>query len=203
MNWTDIIQNLGLFTIATGFISWLLKRLGEYFMDKRFKSFEAELQIKSEEYRLELDKRLETYKSDLSLQQLKKERLHNKRSEILEELYKRIVTLDFAMKELTAVFKQIKSDYDKEEQERINKSGNAYNEFLIYFKTHKLYFTEQTNKILDDLTAKYFDTLWDHTYEKRMRVSDPQVAKDAYKRMQEEIPKVLADIELDFKKYLE
>jgi len=202
MDWKEIIQNLGLFTIATGFISWLLKKLGEYFLDKRFKSFEMELQLKSDNYKLELDKGLETYKADLTLQHVKKERLHNKRSEILEELYKRIVDLDFAMRELTAVFKQVKSDYDAEERERIDKAGNAYNEFLKYSRVHKLYFNEETTKKLDNLTAKYFDTLWDYS-DKQLKLADRETMKNVYKNINEEIPKILADIDADFKKYLE
>lgn len=202
MSWNEIIQNLGLFTIASAFISWVIKKMGEHFLDRRFKSYEKELQIKSEEYKLELDKKLEQYKTELSFAQLKRERLHNKRSEILEQLYVRIVSLDFAMKELTAIFKQVESDFDKEEQERINKAGNAYNDFLKYYRIHKLYFSDSTTKILDDLTSKFFDSLWNYTVTKRTNITDPQMIKEAYKKMNEDIPKVLKDIEFDFKGYL-
>ena len=68
---------------------------------------------------MELDKKLETYKSELTLEQLKKERLDSRRSEILEELYKRIVDLDFAMQELTAVFKQVKLDIIKKSKNEL------------------------------------------------------------------------------------
>lgn len=201
INWTEIIKELGIVGLVTSAIAWLFKTLSEYFISKRFKSFEKELDLKAEMYKAELDKDLESYKKDLNLDLTKRERLHQRRLDILGELYKLIVDLDFAMAELTAVFKRVVADFDAEEKVRIEKAGNAYNEFLKYYKGNKIYFRPETCKILDSLVAGYFDTLWDYTYKTRMGVPDVQLTKKAYEKMQTEIPKVKEQIEGDFRKY--
>ena len=201
INWTEIIKELGVVGIVTSAIAWLFKTLSEYFISKRFTSFEKELDVKAEMYKAELDKDLESYKKDLNLDLTKRERLHQRRLDILGDLYKKIVDLDFAMVELTAIFKRVVSDFDKEETDRIEKAGNAYNEFLKYYKGHKIYFRPETCKFLDSLVAGYFDSLWDYTYKTRTGIPDAKLTKQAYDKLQIEIPKVKEQIEGDFRKY--
>jgi hypothetical protein len=52
------------------------------------------------------NKRLEEFKSTLSLLQSKQTSLHNKRLEIIEKLYNKLVELNNAMEKLTTPFKQ-------------------------------------------------------------------------------------------------
>ncbi|MFN5170719.1 MAG: hypothetical protein ACK5DD_13940 [Cyclobacteriaceae bacterium] len=99
-------------------------------MSKRFKSFEKELDLKADIYKTELDKDLELYKKDLNLDLTKREKLHERRLDILGELYTKLVDLDFAMMELVQIFKTVVDDFDDEERERIDKAGAAYNEFF-------------------------------------------------------------------------
>jgi hypothetical protein len=159
------------------------------------------LEAKADNYRLTLDKDLEQYKKNLNLDLTKKERLHLKRSEILSDLYKKIVDLDFAMADLTRVFKTVKEDYEKEEAERIETVRLSYNDFLKYYQGHKFYFREETCKILDELVNNYFSVFWDYTYKKRTSVFDPEMAKRPYDKMQTDIPIVKKQIESDFRKY--
>jgi hypothetical protein len=201
INWAEIIKELGIVGLITSAIGWLVKTLSEHVMNKSFKSFEKELAVKADIYKAELDKDLETFKKDLNFDLTKRERLHQRRLDILGELYKKIVDLDFAMLELTAIFKRVAKDFDEEEKKRIEKAGNAYNEFLQYYKVNKIYFRYETCKILDNLVAGYFDALWDYTFEKRMGTPDPELAKKAYEKMQTEVPKVKEQIESDFRKY--
>lgn len=201
INWTEILKELGVVGLITSAIAWLFKTLSEHFMNKRFTSFEKELDLKADLYKAGLDKDLELYKKELNLDLTKRERLHEKRIEILGELYKRIVDLDFAMMELSTVLSSSVNDSDSEELVRIAKAANAYNEFLTYYKGNRIYFRQETCKMLDELVAEYFDTLWGFTNKTRAGIPDPQLTKNVYEKMKSEIPKVLEQIEVDFRKY--
>jgi hypothetical protein len=201
INWDSILKEIGVVGLIVGAITWLFKSLGETFLNRRFKYFEKELEAKSDSYRLGLDKDLEQYKKNLNLDLVKKERLHLKRSETLGELYKRLVDLDFSMADLTRVFQQVKENYEKEEADRIERVRTSYNDFLKYYQGHKIYFREETCKILDELVTNYFDVFWDYTYKTRTGVFDPQVAKKPYDKMQIDIPIVKKQIETDLRKF--
>lgn len=202
MNWENILQNLGIFGLFAGLLTWLIKSAIQNYINRSFKSYEKELEIKSEDYRLKLDKNLEEYKRDLQLYRQKQERLHVRRSQVLEEIYKRIVILDFAMQEMTNLFKQVMKDYEEEEKKRIEKAGNAYNNFLQYYKEHKIFFTNHTCEILDNLVKKFFDSLWDYSYYKGSTDLDLEKKKEAYQNIKSEIPKVKEEIEKEFRTYI-
>jgi hypothetical protein len=59
MNWGEIVKELGLVSIVSGLIVWLIKQLGQSFIDKKFKAYELELKYKSDDYTHQLDKSLE------------------------------------------------------------------------------------------------------------------------------------------------
>ena len=52
MNWTNIISEIGIVGIISGLIVWLIKQLGQSYIDKNVKSYELELKNKSELLRL-------------------------------------------------------------------------------------------------------------------------------------------------------
>ncbi|HND86135.1 MAG TPA: hypothetical protein PLU50_10020, partial [Pseudobdellovibrionaceae bacterium] len=116
-------------------------------------------------------------------------------------LYEKIVDLDFAMADLTRVFKEVKEDYKKEEAQRIETVRLSYNNFLKYYQGHKIYFQVATCKILDELVNNYFSVFWDYTYSARSGHFDPEIAKRPYDKMQTDIPIIKSQIEADFRKF--
>jgi len=195
MSWLEILQNTSLFAIAVTGISWTARRLGEFYLQRRFAVFQTSI-----------DKSLEEHKSQLNLLLLKDSKLHEKRLEVLDSLYKKIVVLDRNMQAMTSELKAILGDAEKEERQRIDQAGNSYNDFLFFYTENKIYFSEKIVQLLDELRNKNLDSFNDYTFGLRFGISDRKYTADFAKRasdtVRKHIPPILAQIEVEFRKLL-
>jgi hypothetical protein len=158
--------------------------------------------IKSSEFKTGLEKELEIYKSELSIAHHKQEKLHEKRLDVLTELFKRLVVLNRNMKEMTAMMKPVIEDFDKEENERINKTGISYNDFVIFYSDHEIFFNEKTCELIDNLVKVYFESLWEYSYERNFKLRNPHDLKTVYENISVEIPKILKELKADFRRII-
>lgn len=206
INWTDILQNLGIFGLLIAGLSWTFKKLGELYLQKRFAAYEKELQLKSQEYQMRLDMTLESHKAELNLMFIKSSKLHKKRLEILVDLYKKMAALDRDMNIMIAYIKPIIEDAQKEEQQRIETAGKSYNDFQAFYSDNKIFFSEKICSGLDNLRDKYFDGYMDYTFSQRFGVSDfkfsMDIAKKASETVKKSIPGILKEIETEFRRLL-
>src|SRR4051812_1187796 len=97
IDWGQILQSIGIFGLIITGITWLLKSLGQDLIARRFKAYEKELDIKSHEYQQQLDTSLQTHKAKLDIEHTQFIKLHERRLEIMIELYKKLSILDKAM----------------------------------------------------------------------------------------------------------
>jgi|SRR5690606_141588 len=195
MNWTEIFKAIGIVGIVSGLLVWLLKQLGQHFIDKRFKAYELELQSKSDDY-----------KHELNISFNKASKLHDRRLEKIEDLYKCVVKLDSAMQVMTAKWKIVSGDNKKDEEDennRIQNAGDCYNEFFDFYNANRIFFSEETCTILDKLKTDYYDSFWDYTAKKRFGYTDFklnwELASKASDKVKKEIPPVLRQLENDFR----
>ena len=93
-------------------------------------------------------------------------------------------------------------DFKENEAERIDNTGKAYNEFLLYYREHEIYFNPETCDILNKIIRNYYDTLWDYSYEHKTGFKNPKDYKEIIKKVNEEIPKVLESLKRDFREAL-
>lgn len=206
MNWEEIFKSLGFVSIISGLVVWLIKQLGEHFINRRFKVYEQELNIKSDDYKHKLDKLMENHKSELSIVYAKASKLHDRRLEIISELYSKLVELDEEMHIMTALWKQVTGDEkvdEENEQKRVDKAANSYNNFHSFFNQNKIFFSEKTCETIAKLKTDYYDSLWDYTTKKRMGFTDFKLnyenAKNASEKVRKEIPPILKRLEDDFR----
>ncbi len=158
------------------------------------------------------NKRLEEFKSTLSIIQSKQTSLHNKRLKIIEELYEKLVNLNSSMAILTSPLKQTTKDFKEYEKELIEKASLSYNEFNAFYQKNKIYFNENINQIIDEILGGFHKAFWDYQQfnfyketgvtEKEHIIDARQKMTDAYKSVQNEIPKVRKKLEDDFRKLL-
>ncbi len=206
INLDGILTEVSSVAVVSGLIIWAGKAIFTHSIDKRYAAYELELSYKSEGYKSELDRRLQEHKAHLDLLLIKASRFHDKRLEIIAELYKRIVDLDMNMNIMTAKVKSVTLDKeidDKAERERINAAGNTYNDFLDFYSTKRIFFSETTCTLIEDLKSKYFDSLWDYDYVNKWSSLDStmniDIAKEVYDKVHKEIPSVLKLLEQDFR----
>jgi hypothetical protein len=52
MDWKTLLQNIVIFTVFSGLLTWLIQSLGNHYINKKFLSYEKQLELKSKEYQL-------------------------------------------------------------------------------------------------------------------------------------------------------
>ena len=157
-------------------------------------------------------KRLEEYKKTLSLLQSKETTLHSKRYEVIETLYNNLVDLDFSMRTLTNPVKFSPPDFEKYEAELVSKANESFQTYHIFFEKNKIYFSEQTCKLINDIRDAFYQALWDYNQHKIFKahgIDDKKLIDEAYqnliksyKSLKDEIPKLRSELEKEFRKIL-
>ena len=136
----------------------------------------------------------------------KASKLHYKRLEIIAKLYEKLVILDMAMNDMTAMWKLVSGDKkqaEEAENKRIENAGNAYNDYQNYYNVNRIFFRNETSELLDKLREDYFDSYWTYTSSKRFGFTDFELnfanAKKASEKVKEGIPPILRKLEDDFR----
>jgi len=209
MNWLEISKEIGVLGIISGAIVWLSKQLSQFFIEKKFKAYELELKYKSDNYTHQLDKSLENHRTELNIIFSKASKLHEKRFEIIAELYKKLVLMNNEMRLLTELWKLGTTDEienDKDERLRIEKAGKSYNSFQIYYTENKIFFTVKICQLIDEIQSKYFDSYWDYTTKERFGITNfdfnYENAKKASVNVNNQIPPILFHLEEEFRQLI-
>ncbi|WP_303920874.1 hypothetical protein [Draconibacterium sediminis] len=199
-------DNVFQFIIGSGLVVWLIQKTIDSFLNKKFEAYKKELQIKSDEHRLKLDKDLKDYESKLNLFINKTSLLQQRRIDILSKLYKKLAFLYRTMFELTRLVKFVYEgeDGDETENQRIIDAGAAYNDFSEYFDNHKIYFSPEICELIVKLKKEFWESFHDYTFKSKFNLPPSEMtyqqAKDAAKKIDEDVPKILELIELEFRK---
>lgn len=93
MDWNKILTDIGIVGIISGLLVWLIKQLGQLFIDKNLSLYKQELQNKSDLYKFELNQVFEKYKTELAFLSQKAFKLHDRRLEKIDELYSLFIRL--------------------------------------------------------------------------------------------------------------
>jgi hypothetical protein len=178
----DLLSNVGIFGI------------GAYFIQKQID--------KSSE------KRLEEFKSTLGLILNNEKALHNKRLLIIEDLYERLVELDFCLKKITSPLKQASEDEEKQLQE----TSGAFQKFHLYFEKNKIYFGKRTCDKIHKIRDAIHNAIWDFNQPRMVKehqIKETETVKqayldlkNAYKAIRDEIPKLREELETEFRQIL-
>jgi hypothetical protein len=205
MTWIDLLEKSGVFLILSGATIYLIR----YFIDRKFKSYEFELQNSAEEFKKNLEFSLETYKKSLEELNYKANKLHDRRIEIIPELYRIIVDLDMSMNSMTSLWKIVTGEKEianLDEKKRIDKSSKHFNEYQEFYNKNRIYFPKNTCELLDKLRTEFWDGFWDYTFKYRLGSSDTQfntqLAKKASEKVKNDIPPILKQLEDDFRKIM-
>ena len=207
INWGEILGNVSVYALLIGAASWVAKALGEQFLKVRFRAYEKELEGKSVEFKAQIDRSLEQFRAELQLANTKDTRLHEKRMLVLESLYQKIVSLNAALKEMTATLKFIHADADQEEDERIKAASQAYDAFIKYYTENKIFFSLESCAQLDALRNSYFDSMQQYSasgFQLGGNLGRPDFGKAqvASEIVRKSIPIVMQNIEKDFRQLL-
>jgi hypothetical protein len=95
----------------------------------------------------------------------------------------------------------------KKKQRKIN-AGKSYYKFRIYYDKKRIFIPEKTCELIDKLKSESFTTLSDYNmreefYENRNTEFSAKLLKEINERTSKTIPKILTELEFDFRKYID
>jgi hypothetical protein len=144
----NIFESLGMFLIASGVLAFLIRSFFSHQLQKDIERFKAELQQKSQ---LEI----EQFKSALELTAFEHQtrfiKLHEKRANIIGEMYGKMVELYEAASIFVRSFQSVNTTRKQEFQKELWRSTD---EFKSYFNKHRIYFNEDVCKVIESLNDK-------------------------------------------------
>jgi len=144
MNWTELLKFVGGGTALLAIAAWLIRSLMLQVFSRDIERYKSVL-------KKEADKEIESLKISLNIEaskhQIRFSKLQERRASVIEETYKKIVSLEDLAAYLTTEAKT--EDYERL-KEKANKFIDEFFEFNSFFEAHAIYFPENiVNKIKD------------------------------------------------------
>src|ERR1700693_786901 len=156
LTWLDVIAALGGQTIFLAAAVWLIRRLVSHGMDRDLAKYKAELKADAdrdiEKFRNELRFDIEKHKNTLKIAEVEHRvrfsRLHEKRAEVIANIYQLMVDADWMSQSF------IKGDVRS--QTRADVAMDKVIELSKYFELHRLYLPESDCIILKSFINELF-----------------------------------------------
>jgi hypothetical protein len=199
MDWDTFVTTLMATGFATGAFVFLAKIFSKHLLSMDLERFKAELRANNE-------KELERLKADLRIAAFQQEttfaRLHEKRAEVIAELYRKLTEVDRATKML--LFHDILSQDELKQREQ--EAFAAITVFSRYIDTHQIYFEDPLCDLLGDLQLNFMKGWAAHKEaflpdQDRNRI-DPKERKEAWHYLSQQVPPIRKEIETTFRKLL-
>jgi hypothetical protein len=199
MSWEIITNTLTILASGSALIVYLAKTISGHLLTRDVERFRAELKASH-------DTAIEHLRADLRIQAFEQEttfsRLHDKRVQVIEELYKRIAVVNLAMNRLMSDV-QVKGGPSLEEQAQ--KAADAADDFLEYYLHHQIYFDQTLCDKLQAFNEKMHGAWVAFNMSKCMVDSGTQrheTWQAAWKAISEDLPKIRREIESSFRSIL-
>lgn len=95
---SELLKTIGIFTIGSSLVITVLGYLGrkiiEQLLNKDLEKYKSKLDAYNEKAKLKFEKEVESFRADLNLLYSKQIQLYSKKSEIIENLYQKLVDLN-------------------------------------------------------------------------------------------------------------
>lgn len=198
MDIINLLRDLGIFGLAMWFIQLLLSKSA----NRKFETYKLELDHKAREFQATLDGKMELYKAELNLQNYKSTKVYENQLDVVIELHKKLIKLNREMQIMTAFMKEVIADGEKEEIERINKAGDAYNDFMLFYQDNQIFIPEPTVEKLSSIQNEYWNSMHDYTFGRKLGSSSDftfEKSKEAGERVREKIQPAVDQLISDFR----
>ncbi len=200
MNWEIITATLTLLAAGSGFIIYLAKMISAHLLTRDVERFRAELKASH-------DTAIEHLRADLRIQAFEREttfsRLHDKRVQVIEELYRKMAEVSLEMTRLMSQT-QVKGGPSLEEQDQ--KAGKAADDFLEYYLYHQIYFDRSLCDRLQAFNGKLYDGWVAFRMSKSPTIDSGahrnERSQAAWKAISEDLPMIRREIESAFRSLL-
>jgi hypothetical protein len=152
MDWLTMAQNVSTFGVGTGILAFLVRSLVVNFLNRDLEAYRSKLNEGLEAHKSALTKDVEAFKSTLELvsieHQIRFSKLHDKRAQVIQDLYVKLVRLDTAMH---SVLKMFQTEGEPNIDEKIALYFKLHNELIEFFLPNRIFFGKDTCRVINDL----------------------------------------------------
>jgi len=196
MAWLNLVEALGLFTIAAGILAFLLRSLLKHILSRDLAKFEAELASRHgiQAERLRADLNIAAFEH-----QTRFTRFHERRAEVLDQLYKRIWRTAGAFEDYTRPLQWGGEDAMKQKRQD---AAERANELINYFGENKLYVDESLAGDIEDLIITVRKAWSDFTVGGTEVKPTSKEWLEVHRRFKEKVPTLFQAIEGRMRKIL-
>lgn len=175
-------------------------------------NFDQKLEKIKKEHSIEITK----FQAEINLlksqENYKFTKLHEKRFEILEVIYKK---LNHALHHLGLYVSPFKLkpqgiSYEENEDKLQESYMNTHNKFAQFFLDNKIYLNERINELIENYLKEVGDIYHDYSFNHQLRkmgsMPDAETSKkafSAYKKIPEKITPIISEIEQNFREILD
>lgn len=204
MDIQQLLTDLGTFGIVVAGLSWVARSLGQHFINRRFAAYKNELQQATQQYKLQLDRDLEEHRSTLQLEYLKHSRIHKRRLEVIAKLYELLSHLDKAMRKVTAELRlSTGEDWETLRESEMRDAIESYNAFVDYFSIHRLFLSQDTCDLIEQLKDEYLEGYRLGTFADRYVTVSPdhlrKMSQEASDKVRKQVPTLKSKLEEEFR----
>lgn len=193
MDWNTFVTTLTVSGFVSGAFVFLAKSLSKHFLSMDLERFKSGLKATNE-------KELERLRADLRIAAFQHEttfaKLHERRAEVISELYVKLVKVHEATIELVLPFP---AENTLERKRHETATTEAAMEFSQYFNRHRIYFDQNLCTQLQNFDRDIQSALIAH-----LHPSDATVGKwvEPWECLEQKIPALRANIENRFRQLL-
>jgi hypothetical protein len=188
MNWLALFQNIGLFMVASGALSWLAKILVSQSLSRDLAKFKVRLKAAH-------DKEIEQLKTDLKTaafeHQTRFASLHEKRGRVIARLYSRLVAAEKDIGKLL----EVEASQNEEYKRMFIDAGKKAAILSTFFDDQRIYFDEELCKRMDALNSNLTQAWLYGSPAAPAFFGDEATIKAQLKKLKDEIPAVRREIE--------
>ena len=164
MDWMTMAQNVGTFGVGTGILAILVKSLVVNSLNRDLEAYKSKLNADLEAHKSTMAKDVEAFKSNLQLatieHQVRFSKLHDKRAQVIQDLYGKLVALDTV---IHSVLKRFQKVGEATLEEKVREYGRLHKELNEFFLPNMIFFGSETCRVIDTLLFLSRDTYFDIT----------------------------------------
>lgn len=198
MDFSQLLRDLGIFGAVVTGVSYLLKTLGQHYMDQNLKIHE-----------MQLNQQLQSHKSELDLVLQKALKLHDRRLDKIQEFYVLLVEFHIDLDQLIRI-KNITGKTEEEvkqmqidEVKKMYDSGHA---FTMFYQKNKLFFNKATCDLIDELQKTMRECQFDLSIQYQWINLSFEMIQSSFEKAKEKlesiIPKLKEELEDSFRQIL-
>ena len=149
MEFSELITAIGGSAILFAAMAWFTRSVINHLLSKDLEIFKLKLQEESQQELIRLQSSVQLVQLE---HQVRFTKLHERRAEIIAELYSKVVELHRATSDFVRFYQSVDGLKNKE---HIKSLWSATDEFRNYFEKHRIYFNQDTCTNIDSLNPTF------------------------------------------------